>query len=65
LGLVTITWFDVLRATHLMLLEYGVDAEDEAARHAELMRGQGEWNRSGTSGHPLTIYLFVNPENQL
>ena len=39
-----VTELDILRTAHLMLHEYGGDAEDEAARYAEVMRGRGDWN---------------------
>lgn len=34
---------DICRVAHLMLHEYGGEAEDEAARYADLMRGCGDW----------------------
>jgi hypothetical protein len=33
---------DVLRAAHLMMHEYGPDAETEAAKYADLMLGRGD-----------------------
>jgi hypothetical protein len=60
-----LTWFDILRPTYLMSLEYGGDAENEACGCADLMRGQGERNWSDIDRQPLTTNLFVNSENQL
>jgi hypothetical protein len=34
---------DVFCVAHLMLHQYGGEAEDEAARYAEQMRGRGDW----------------------
>ncbi|MBV8337486.1 MAG: hypothetical protein JO358_19005 [Alphaproteobacteria bacterium] len=34
---------DVFRVAHLMLHQYGGEAEDEAARIADLMRDRGDW----------------------
>ena len=34
---------DVFRVAHLMLHQYGGEAEDEAARYADLMRDRGDW----------------------
>ncbi len=34
---------DILRVAHLMLHEFGRDAELEAANCADLMRGRGDW----------------------
>ena len=39
-----ITKLDMFRVAHLMLHEYGSEAEDEAARYAERMRGCGDWD---------------------
>ena len=33
---------DILRAAHLMMHEYGPDAELEAAKYADLMGGRGD-----------------------
>jgi hypothetical protein len=33
---------DILRAAHLMMHRYGGDAELEAAKYADLMRGCGD-----------------------
>jgi hypothetical protein len=38
-----ISELDILRAAHLMLHEYGEDAEDEAARYVDRLRGKGDW----------------------
>jgi hypothetical protein len=38
-----LTKLDIFRAAHLMLHEYGSEAEDEAAKYADLMRGCGDW----------------------
>ena len=35
---------DIFRVAHLMMHEYGGDAELEAARRADLMRGLGDWD---------------------
>jgi hypothetical protein len=35
---------DILRAAHLMMHEFGGDAEVEAANYVERMRGRGDWN---------------------
>jgi hypothetical protein len=35
---------DIFRVAHLMLHEYGNEAEDEAAKYADLMRGCGNWD---------------------
>ena len=35
---------DILRAAHLMMHEYGGDAELEAAHHVDRMRGRGDWD---------------------
>jgi hypothetical protein len=35
---------DILRAAHLMMHEYGGDAEVQAANYVERMRGRGDWN---------------------
>jgi hypothetical protein len=43
-GEVMVTELDVLRVAHLMLHEYGGDAEQEAARYADQLRGRGDWN---------------------
>jgi len=34
---------DILRAAHLMMHEFGGDAELEAANYIDRMRGQGDW----------------------
>jgi hypothetical protein len=34
---------DILRAAHLMMHEYGEDAEQEAASHIDRMCGRGDW----------------------
>ena len=39
-----VTELDILRVAHLMLHEYGGNAENEAARHADMLRGQGDWD---------------------
>ena len=39
-----LTKLDIFRLAHLMLHEYGSEAEDEAARYADLMRGCGDWD---------------------
>jgi hypothetical protein len=39
-----ITELDILRVAHLMLHEYGGDAEHEAARYADILRGRGDWD---------------------
>jgi hypothetical protein len=35
---------DILRAAHLMMHEFGRDAEVEAANYVERMRGRGDWD---------------------
>jgi hypothetical protein len=35
---------DIFRVAHLMLHQYGGDAEEEAARYADRMRGRGDWD---------------------
>jgi hypothetical protein len=35
---------DIFRVAHLMLHQYGGEAEDEAAKYADLMRGRGDWD---------------------
>lgn len=35
---------DILRAAHLMMHEFGGDAELEAANYIDRMRGRGDWN---------------------
>jgi hypothetical protein len=35
---------EILRAAHLMMHEYGSDAELEAANRADLVRVQGDWD---------------------
>ena len=35
---------DILRVAHLMMHEFGRDAELEAANRIDRMRGQGDWN---------------------
>ena len=35
---------DILRAAHLMMHEFGRDAELEAANCIDRMRGQGDWD---------------------
>jgi hypothetical protein len=35
---------DIFRVAHLMLHQYGGEAEDEAAKYADLMRGCGDWD---------------------
>jgi hypothetical protein len=35
---------DILRAAHLMMHEYGRDAEFEAANYIDRMRGRGDWD---------------------
>ena len=35
---------DILRAAHLMMHEFGGDAELEAANCIDRMRGHGDWN---------------------
>ena len=37
-----ITDLDILRAAHLMMHQYGPDAELEAAKYADLMGGRGD-----------------------
>jgi hypothetical protein len=37
-----LTKLDIFRVAHLMLHEYGSEAEDEAAKYADLMRGCGD-----------------------
>ena len=39
-----LTKLDIFRVAHLMLHEYGSEAEDEAAKHADLMLGYGDWD---------------------
>jgi hypothetical protein len=39
-----VTELDIWRVAHLMLHEYGGQAESEAARYADVLRGQGDWN---------------------
>ena len=39
-----LTKLDIFRMAHLMLHEYGSEAEDEAAKFANLMRGCGNWD---------------------
>jgi hypothetical protein len=39
-----VTELDILRVAHLMLHEYGGNAESEAARYADQLRGSGDWN---------------------
>ena len=34
---------DILRAAHLMMHEFGGDAELEAANYIDRMRGRGDW----------------------
>ena len=41
-GGVMISDVDILRAAHLMMHRYGGDAELEAAKYADLMRGCGD-----------------------
>ena len=36
---------DILRAAHLMMHEYGGDAELEAANYIERIRGRADWNK--------------------
>jgi len=35
---------DILRAAHLMMHEFGGDAELEVANYIDRMRGRGDWN---------------------
>jgi hypothetical protein len=35
---------EILRAAHLMMHEYGGDAELEAAHYVDSMRGQADWD---------------------
>jgi hypothetical protein len=35
---------DVFRVAHLMLHQYGDEAEHEAARYADQMRDRGDWD---------------------
>jgi hypothetical protein len=35
---------DILRVAHLMMHEFGGDAELEAANFIDRMRGEGDWN---------------------
>jgi hypothetical protein len=39
-----LTKADIFRVAHLMLHEYGGEAEDEAAKYADMMRGCGDLN---------------------
>jgi hypothetical protein len=39
-----LTKIDIFRVAHLMLHEYGGEAEDEAARYADMMRTYGDWD---------------------
>ena len=39
-----VTELDIWRVAHLMLHEYGGQAENEAARYADVVRGQGNWD---------------------
>ena len=39
-----LTKLDIFRVAHLMLHEYGCEAEDEAAKYVDLMRGCGNWD---------------------
>jgi hypothetical protein len=39
-----LTKIDIFRVAHLMLHEYGGEAEDEAAKYADIMRGCGDWD---------------------
>jgi hypothetical protein len=43
-GEIMISDLDVLRVAHLMMHEYGCDAEDEAANRVDQMRGRGDWD---------------------
>jgi hypothetical protein len=43
-GGVMISDLEILRAAHLMMHEYGGDAEVEAANHVDRMRGRGDLN---------------------
>jgi hypothetical protein len=43
-GAVMVTELDILRVAHLMLHEYGGNAENEAARQADMLRGRGDWD---------------------
>jgi hypothetical protein len=43
-GRIMLTKIDIFRVAHLMLHEYGGEAEDEAARYADMMRGCGDWD---------------------
>jgi hypothetical protein len=36
---------DILRAAHLMMHQYGGDAELEAANYIERIRGRADWNK--------------------
>jgi hypothetical protein len=52
LGRVMLNRADIFCAAHLMLHQYGGEAEDEAARYADLMRGRGDW-------HALLIWTSI------
>jgi hypothetical protein len=36
---------EILRAAHLMMHEYGEDAEREAANYIDRIRGRADWNK--------------------
>jgi hypothetical protein len=43
-GRIMLTKTDIFRVAHLMLHEYGGEAEDTAAKYADIMRGCGDWD---------------------